>query len=138
MTISIRTIDISALDIAQSTCNELIDQAQDWSDKTFDNQYREAILTLVEGVVLLIGYLAGFLYSWLRLQVVKTHRYWLARTVQAVPVLNGWWSAPSVLLELVTYAERCWQAITPTVNTDILDYELSYAFAAEAVPVALQ
>ena len=138
MTISIRTTNISALDLAQSTCTELIDQVQDWSDKAFDNKYREAILTLVEGAVLLIGYLAGYLYGWLRLQVLKTHRYWLAEAVQAVPVLRGWWSAPSVLLERITYAEDCWQAITPTVSADILDYELSHAVDAEAVSAALQ
>lgn len=54
--------------VTPSTLTDALDAWQDWSDTTFDDKYREAILTLVAGVALLIGYLVEFVYHWLALQ----------------------------------------------------------------------
>ena len=96
------TISISA---APSTLNSALETWQDWSDTTFDDQYREAILTLVAGLARLVGYLIGCAYCWLVLQCTKTTRYWLSEAVQAVPVLRGWWIAPSIEIEATQYPE---------------------------------
>ena len=128
------TISISA---APSTLNSALETWQDWSDTTFDDQYREAILTLVAGLARLVGYLIGCAYCWLVLQCTKTVRYWLSEAVQAVPVLRGWWMAPSIEIEATQYPESCWQAIAPAVSQAILDYELDWAIAAEPIPIAL-
>ena len=100
------TISIST---APSTLNSALETWQDWSDTTFDDQYREAILTLVAGLARLVGYLTGFIYCWrwLVLQCMKTTRYWLVEAVQAVPVLHGWWRAPSIEIEMMQYPESC-------------------------------
>ena len=128
------TISISA---APSTLNSALETWQDWSDTTFDDQYREAILTLVAGLARLVGYLVGFAYYWSMLQLTKTTRYWLSEAAQAVPVLHGWWVAPFVVIEPTQYPDNCWQAITPTALKAILDYELDWAVAAELIPIAL-
>ncbi len=116
-----------------STLTDAVDAWQDWSDTTFDDKYREAMLTLVAGVALLIGYLVEFVYHWLALQLVKTVRYWLAEAVQAVPVLYGWWKAPFVEIQATQYPESCWQAIAPAALAAILDCELDWACAAESL-----
>ncbi|CAN5656353.1 hypothetical protein BH23CYA1_BH23CYA1_16720 [soil metagenome] len=126
------TISITS---AESTWNNALDAWQDWSDTTFDQQYREAILTLVAGLATLAGYLIGYACCWLLLQLVKTVRYWLTDAVQAVPVLNGWWKAPFVEISATQYPEFCWQAIAPTTLNAILDYELSWAVEAAAIPI---
>ena len=118
---------------AKSTWSNALDAWQDWSDATFDDKYRAAILTLVEGLATLIGYLIGFAYGWLYLQCVKTARYWLAEVVQAVLVLSGWWTVPFVEVVTTQYPDICWQAIAPAVTAAILDYELSWACAAETM-----
>jgi hypothetical protein len=124
-----------------STFHDAFEAWQDWSNDTSDDQYRAAILTLVEGLAALTGYLLGFVCCWLLLQLVKTARYWLAEAVQAVPVLNGWWVAPCVEIAAMQYPESCWQAmaqpskgIAPAVTKAVLDYELSWAVAAEDTP----
>ena len=121
--------------VSTSTANlalhNALDAWQAWSDTTFDSKYREAILTLVEGLAQLAVYLAGTAYYWLNLQVVRTVRYWLSAAEQAVPVLNGWWKAPFVKIQAVSYPESCWREIAPAVAADILDYELSWAGDAE-------
>ena len=122
-----------------STLTDALDAWQDWSDVTFDDKYREAILTLVVGVAMLTGYLVGFGYHWLLLQLVKTVRYWLEEAVQAVPVLYGWWAAPFIETQATHYPESCWQVlaesfqgrIAPAALAAILDYELDWAWAAE-------
>ena len=126
------TISISA---APSTLNSALETWQDWSDTTFDDQYREAILTLVAGLARLVGYLIGCAYCWLVLQLMKTARYWLTEAVQAIPVLRGWWVAPFVVIEPTQYPEYCWQAIAPAVLKAILDDELSWAVDAEESPI---
>jgi len=108
-----------------------LDACQEWSDATFDDEYRQALLTLLEGLATLTGYLVGFAYSWLLLQCAKTARSWLSEVVQAVPVQSGWWSAPFVEIEATQYPEVCWQGISSAVSAAILDYELAWAWAAE-------
>lgn len=115
----------------ESFWNNALDAWQNWSDATFDDEYREAILTLVEGLSRLTGYLVGVVCCWLLLQCAKTARYWLAAAVQAVPVQSGWWSAPFVEIEATQYPEACWQGISSAVSAAILDYELAWAWAAE-------
>ena len=131
MNTSVPSAALPSLAAAQETLNHLLDRWQVWSDATFDDKYREAILTLVEGISRLAIYLVGMAYYWLKLQTIRTVRYWLAAAVQAVPVLNGWWQAPFVAITPTQYAESCWQAIAPAVATEILDYELDWAWAAE-------
>lgn len=116
---------------AKSTLNNALDVWQAWSETTFDDKYREAILTLVEGLLQLVVYLVGMAYYWLQLQVVRTVRYWLSEAVQAVSVLNGWWKAPFIEVQATQYPESCWRGIASTVTADILDYELSFATSAE-------
>ena len=125
--ISIRT--------AETAFSHALDTWQDWSDATFDDRYRAAILTLLEGLAALVGYLIGCACCWLVLQCMKTVRYWLTEAVQAVPVLNGWWVAPFVVIEPTQYPEYCWQVIAPVTLKAILDDELSWAIAAEASPI---
>ncbi len=127
------TISISAV---PSTLDNALDAWQDWSDTTFDQQYREAILTLVDGMATLVGYLAGFAYCWLLLQTVRTVRCWLTAAEQSVPVLNGWWKAPFFEVSPTQYLDYCWQAIAPAALAAILADELDWACAAE-VPVAI-
>ena len=122
------TISISTV---PSAFDNALNAWQDWSDNTFDDQYREAILTLTEGLATLAGYLTGFAYCWSMLQLVKTVRYWLAEAAQAVPVLHGWWVAPFVVIEPTQYPEDCWQAIAPATFKAIFNDELSWAVAAE-------
>jgi hypothetical protein len=117
-----------------STLHDALEAWQNWSDVTFDDKYRTAILTLVEGLAALAGYFLGFVYCWLLLQLVKTARYWLAEAVQAVPVLNGWWVAPSVEIAATQYPEYCWQAMAPAVTNAILNDEMKCAVAAEDTP----
>lgn len=116
---------------SQSILVTALDAWQDWSDATSDDKYREAILTLIEGLVTLVGYLAGFAYCWLVLQCVRTVRYWLTEAVQAIPVLRGWWAAPSIEVSPTQYPESCWQVIAPATLAAILDDELDWACAAE-------
>lgn len=116
---------------AESAFNDALAAWQDWSDATFDEQYRAAILTLIEGLATLTGYLIGFACCWLVLQCMKIVRYWLSEAGQAVPVLHGWWVAPFVEVEATQYPEICWQGIAPAVSAAILDYELEWACAAE-------
>lgn len=125
LTISVNT--------AEPAFNDALAAWQDWSDATFDDQYRAAILTLIEGLASLTGYLIGVACCWLLLQCVRTVRYWLAEAVQAVPVLHGWWRAPSIEAKATQYPESCWQAIAPAVTQAILDYELEWAIGAEAI-----
>jgi hypothetical protein len=127
-----------SVNTAESAWNNALDAWQDWSDATFDDQYREAILTLVAGLAKFVGYLAGFTCSWLLLQCLKIACYWLIESAQAVPVLNGWWRAPFVEIEAVQYPDYCWQVMArpskgtaPAVSSAILDYELAWACAAE-------
>jgi hypothetical protein len=120
-----------SVNTAEPAWNNALDAWQDWSDSTFDDRYREAILTLVEGLSALVGYLAGFAYGWLLLQCLKTACYWLIEAAQAVPVVNGWWRAPFVEIDATQYLDHCWQAIAPAVSSAILDYELDWACAAE-------
>jgi hypothetical protein len=117
-----------------STLQDLFEAWQNWSDVTFDDKYRAAILTLVEGLATVVGYLTGCVCCWLLLQLVKTARYWLVEAIQAVPVLNGWWVAPSVEIAATRYPESCWQAIAPAVTQAILNDELSWVIAAEDIP----
>lgn len=124
-----------SVNTAESAWNNAIDAWQDWSEATFDDQYREAILTLVAGLATLVGYLAGVACCWSMLQLMKTARYWLTDAVQAVPVLNGWWRPPFVETIATQYPECCWQAVAPTVAAAILDYELSWAVDAAAIPI---
>ena len=124
-----------SVNTAESAWNNAINAWQDWSDTTFDEQYRQAILTLVSGLATLVGYLAGFACCWSMLQLTKTARYWLAEAVQAVPVLHGWWVAPFVVIEPTQYPEYCWQAIAPVTLKAILNDELSWEIAAEASPI---
>ena len=126
------TISISTV---PSAFDNALNAWQNWSDATFDNQYREAILTLTEGLATLVGYLTGFAYWWSMLQLVKTVRYWLAEAAQAVPVLHGWWVAPFVVIEPTQYPEDCWQAIAPATLEAIFNDELSWAVAAEERPI---
>ena len=130
---------ISTLRTIEIACGELVEQAQVWSDERFDNQYREAISILVEGFALLVGYVAGYLYSWLKLQVARTICYWLGEVTQSVLVMNDWWSAPFVVVEPIAYPEYYWQMLDVeiAVEADILNYELSYAEGAEEVLSAL-
>ena len=116
---------------ANHTVNNLLDRWQAWSDTTFDDKYRAAMLTLIEGVSRLVVYLVGLTYYWLKLQTLRTVRYWLFEAVQAVPVFNGWWRVPFVKIAPTQYAESCWQAIDATVASAILDYELDWAWDAE-------
>jgi hypothetical protein len=120
-----------SVNTAESAWNNALDAWQDWSDATFDDRYREAILTLVAGLANLVGYLAGFAYGWLLLQCLKIACYWLIESAQAVPVLNGLWRVPFVAIEAMQYPEDCWQSIAPAVSSAILDYELAWACAAE-------
>ena len=120
-----------SISTANLTVNNLLDRWQAWSDATFDDRYRTAILTLVEGVLRLAVYLAGLTYYWLKLQTLRTVRYWLSEAVQAVPVLNSWWRAPFVAITPTQYPESCWQAIDAAVAYAILDYELDWAWDAE-------
>jgi hypothetical protein len=129
-----------SVNTAESAWNNALDAWQDWSDATFDDQYREAILTLVAGLARLVGYLAGFAYGWLTLQCLKTACYWLIEAVQAVPVVNGWWRARFVEIKATQYPEYCWQAMAkpskgtaPAVLSAIFDYELEWACAAESM-----
>lgn len=134
------TISITS---AESAWNNAIDVWQDWSEATFDQQYRQAILTLVAGLATLAGYITGFACYWLLLQITKTTRYWLTDAVQAVPVLNGWWRAPFVKVSATQYPEHCWQALTeslqgriaPGTLKAIYDDELSWAITAEESPI---
>ena len=126
-----------SVNTAESAWNNAIDAWQDWSDTTFDEQYRKAILTLVAGLATLVGYLVGFAYYWSMLQLTKTTRYWLSEAAQAAPVLHGWWVAPFVVIEPTQYPDDCWQAIAPTALKAILDYELDWAVAAELIPIAI-
>ena len=96
MNTSVPSAAFPSLAAVQETANNLLDGWQAWSDATFDDKYREAILTLVEGVSRLVVYLVGLTYYWLKLQTLRTVRYWLSEAVQAVPVLNSWWRAPFV------------------------------------------
>lgn len=134
------TLPVSvSVSLTKTTLDNALNAWQNWSDATFDDKYREAILTLIGGVTTLVGYLTGFACCWLALQLTKTARYWLTEAVQAVPVLNGWWSAPFVEIQPTQYPEICWQAlaeplqgrIAPETDEDILDYELSWAETAE-------
>jgi len=128
-----------SVSLTKITLYNALNAWQNWSDTTFDDKYREAILTLVGGVTTLVGYLVGCAYCWLALQLTKTVRCWLTEAVQAVPVLNGWWAAPFVEIKPTQYPEICWQAlaeslqgrIIPAVAEDILDYELCWAGNAE-------
>ncbi|KPQ31486.1 MAG: hypothetical protein HLUCCA11_23620 [Phormidesmis priestleyi Ana] len=43
----------------ESVWNNALDAWQGWSNVTFDDEYREALLTLLEGLATLIGYLVG-------------------------------------------------------------------------------
>ena len=131
MNTSVPSAAFPALAAVPTTVNNLLDRWQAWSDATFDDKYREAILTLVEGVLRLVVYLMGLAYYWLKLQTIRTVRYWLSEAVQAVPVLNGWWRAPFVAIVPTQYAESCWQAINAAVASAILDYELDWAWDAE-------
>lgn len=131
MTIAIKPVAVSTWATIQIISSELLDQAQDWSDKKFDDKYREAVLTLVAGLALLTGYFVGFVYRWLLLQLMKTGRYWLAEAAQAVPVLCGWWAAPFIETQATQYPESCWQAISAAALAAILDCELDWACAAE-------
>ncbi len=124
-----------SVNTAESAWNNAIDAWQDWSEATFDEQYREAILTLVAGLATLVGYLIGCGYCWLVLQLMKTARHWLTEAVQAIPVLRGWWVAPFVVIEPTRYPDDCWQVIAPAVSQAILDYELDWAIAAEESPI---
>ena len=63
---------------AKFSWNNGLDACQEWSDATFDDEYRQALLTLLEGLATLTGYLVGFAYSWLLLQCAKTARSWLS------------------------------------------------------------
>lgn len=137
-TIAIKSMTVATLGTVELIYKELVVQAQDWSNKnfdqwqrwsneTFDNEYREAILTLVAGVALLVGYTAGYAYGWLKLQVIIAVGYWLADAVQAVPVHAGWWQTPFIVLKPVVSLESYWQV----VEQDILNYELSWARPAD-------
>ena len=131
MNTSVPSAAFPSLATVPTTVNNLLDRWQAWSDATFDDKYREAVLTLVEGILRLVVYLAGLAYYWLKLQTIRTVRYWLSAAVQAVPVLNGWWRAPFVKIAPTQYPERCWCAIARTVAAEILDYELDWAWDAE-------
>ena len=131
MNISVPSAAFPALVTVPTTVNNLLDRWQAWSDATFDDKYREAILTLIEGVLRLAVYLAGLTYYWLKLQTLRTVRYWLSEAVQAVPVLNSWWRAPFVAIAPTQYPESCWQAISQATAMAILDYELDWAWDAE-------
>ena len=120
-----------SVNLAESAWNTALDAWQDWSDATFDDEYRQALLTLVEGLSMLVGYLVGFTYHWLLLQCTKATHDGLAAAVQAVPVLSGCWVAPFVTIEATQYPEACWQGISSAVSAAILDYELAWACAAE-------
>lgn len=113
------------------TFHNALDTWQVWSDTTFDDKYRAALVTILEGLAQLVAYLTGTAYYWLQLQVVRTVRYWLSDAVQAVPVLNGWWTVPFFTIPPMQYPESCWRATAPAVAVDILDYELSWAETAE-------
>ena len=68
MNISVSSAAFPSLATVQTTVNNLLDRWQAWSDTTFDDKYRAAILTLIEGVLRLAVYLAGLTYYWLKLQ----------------------------------------------------------------------
>ena len=138
MTIAIKPVALSTLGTIEIICSELLDTAQAWSDRTFDNQYRAAVLTLIEGLALLVGYVVGYAYSWLRLQCMTAVRYGLSEAVQSVPVSEGWWSAPFVVFEPTPYPAYCWQALSQSVNAGILAYELSFAVGAAEDRFVLQ
>ena len=131
MNTSVPSAAFPSLAAVQETANNLLDGWQAWSDATFDDKYREAILTLIEGVSRLVVYLVGLTYYWLKLQTLRTVRYWLSEAVQAVPVLDGRWKAPFVQIAPTQYPERCWQAISQATAMAILDYELHWAWDAE-------
>ena len=115
---------------AESPWHNALDTWQAWSDATFDEQYSAALLTLVEGLATLTGYLIGFTYCWLTLQLMTSACYGLSEAIQVVPVLNSWWTAPFIQLQPTPYPDSCWQAVAPAVAQAIFDYELSWAGVA--------
>ena len=132
---STNTVASPSLATVKETTVKLFDCWQQWSDETFGGKYRDAVETLIGGFFLLVCTVVLRAYVIAKVSLPITLSYWFAVNKQRFLAESGLWveQVAYKLLPVIRSCDECWVELAQAtrVQQEILDYELSWAVAAE-------
>lgn len=138
MTISIpsaNAVAFPSLVTVKETIAEWLDRWQNWSDETFGGEYRDALETLIRGLVLLVCVVVFRAYAIAKVCILLTFSYWHGLAEQQFLVESGLW-LEQLAFELLPVSEcldECWSELAQqaVAEQQILAYELNWVRSAE-------
>lgn len=136
MNISVPAVAFPSLATVQETTNNLLDRWQNWSDETFGGEYRDAVETVIRGLILLACCTAIRLYDRSKRCLGQALGHWLADAEQQFLAESGLWLEQLAyeLLPVSQCLDDHWAELEMQVAADwqILAYEIAVGEIAAA------